>query len=492
MALHESLANLLSTGGTHQSLFEFHPDAIFVIGADSLFYDCNPKTEELSGYSRKDLLGNPYQPMVVPEDLERTERHFRDTMNGRAQTFELSFFHASGERRAITLTCVPVVSNGETIGLYGIARDITERLQTQHLLAHSRSELVKLQDAFHLIAENMSDLLALTDSRGYIEFVSRSFELAIGVTLEEIAGRHIFQWIHPEDRILIETRYNRGGKRLNETLMELRMRNAEGGYVLLESRAVPILAPSGEVLNYLIVSRDIRERKRTEELLLQTEKLSIAGQLAAGIAHEIRNPLTAIKGFIQMMRRSGTFEGRYLSIVWSELERIETILTELLLLAKPQAVEMVRKDLSDILNDVITLSDTQAILKNVRISARFEAGLPPIECVESQIKQIFINFIKNAIDAMPGGGEICIETERHGDHHVIVRFIDQGVGISDELIPKLGEPFYTTKEKGTGLGLMVSRKIVEQHHGRLSFASRVGEGTTVTVLLPIEQPRDQR
>jgi two-component system sporulation sensor kinase A len=310
----------------------------------------------------------------------------------------------------------------------------------------------------------------------------------LGLTHEECVGREAYLLIHAEDRQTLDDYYKHEAQRRKEMQKEIRIRNKSGDYVLLECRAVPILSATGEVQNYLIVSRDIRDRKKTEELLLKTEKLSIAGQLAAGIAHEIRNPLTAIKGFIQLLQRAGGSDGRYLAIISSELERIESILTELLMLAKPQAVQFERKNLASLLGDVITLSDTQAIMMNIRITPEVEPDLPPIECVENQIKQIFFNFIKNAIDAMQKGGRIVISANRHSEAMISIRFIDEGTGIPEDLIPKLGEPFYTTKEKGTGLGLMVSQKIVEQHHGCLRFESVVGKGTTVSVLLPISQP----
>jgi two-component system sporulation sensor kinase A len=488
MREHILLYNALSASGTHQSLFQFHPDAIFVIGPDMIFYDCNPMTESILGYSREELTGISCSALVVPRDLETTGYHFRQALDGASQTYEIEVYHKSGAIKDISVTNVPFIVEGQVVGVYGIAKDITEGNRTRDLLRLSRNELLKLQDAFHLMAENMSDLLSITDKNGILEYVSPSYSKLLGLTHEECVGREAYLLIHAEDRQTLDDYYKHETNRRKEMQKEIRIRNKSGDYVLLECRAVPILSATGEVQNYLIVSRDIRDRKKTEELLLKTEKLSIAGQLAAGIAHEIRNPLTAIKGFIQLLQRAGGSDGRYLAIISSELERIESILTELLMLAKPQAVQFERKNLASLLGDVITLSDTQAIMMNIRITPEVEPDLPPIECVENQIKQIFFNFIKNAIDAMQKGGRIVISANRHSEAMISIRFIDEGTGIPEDLIPKLGEPFYTTKEKGTGLGLMVSQKIVEQHHGCLRFESVVGKGTTVSVLLPISQP----
>ncbi|MGZ6525471.1 MAG: ATP-binding protein, partial [Tumebacillaceae bacterium] len=174
----------------------------------------------------------------------------------------------------------------------------------------------------------------------------------------------------------------------------------------------------------------------------------------------------------------------------SELNRIELIVSELLVLAKPQATTYRQKDVTRLLLEVVTLIDTQAIMSNIQVVTHFADDLPWINCDDNQMKQVFINFLKNAIEAMHAGGEIRIEANRLEERQVLLRFIDEGCGISEDLIARIGEPFYTTKDKGTGLGMMVSKTIIENHGGQMRITSQVGVGTTIELVMPgVEQDK---
>jgi len=235
-----------------------------------------------------------------------------------------------------------------------------------------------------------------------------------------------------------------------------------------------------------LILRDIEKRKKTEKFLLQSEKLLIAGQLAAGIAHEVRNPLTAIKGFLQLLEHNFKDDKSYFEIICSEINRIETILSELLTLAKPKNMEYKQNDIRQLLEETITLLDTEALMNSVEIKTLYDAELPELLCDENQLKQVFINFIKNSIEAMPNGGSITVEAKQQESNYLQLRFIDTGCGIPEELLKKIEEPFFTTKEKGTGLGLMISKQIIENHHGRIQYRSTGnGNGTIVELQLPV-------
>ncbi len=168
----------------------------------------------------------------------------------------------------------------------------------------------------------------------------------------------------------------------------------------------------------------------------------------------------------------------------SELARIEMIVSELLVLAKPHTAVFEARDLTNLITHVVTLLETEAILKKVMIQVVFESEVPLIHCDQNQLKQAFINFLKNGIEATAGNGEIVIRL-RCEDDRVVIRFEDNGVGIPAHQLARLGEAFFTTKETGTGLGLMVSRKIIENHRGTLRLISTPGNGTAVEVCLPI-------
>lgn len=242
----------------------------------------------------------------------------------------------------------------------------------------------------------------------------------------------------------------------------------------------------------LYVANDITQRLKEEEYIRKSEKLNVLGELAAGVAHEIRNPLTSLKGFIHLIKSDDTEADKrnfYLDIMSKEIDRISEVINELLLLAKPQADVFEKTDILKVLKDVKVLLDTTAIMRNIEIHIESQEDLPKIEVIANQVKQVFINIIKNAIEAMTNGGKVHIIVKAMGDSKVNIQIIDNGIGISKDRLPKLGEPFFTTKEKGTGLGLTVCHRIVRRHHGEIHFESELGKGTTVNIILPIEQHR---
>lgn len=246
---------------------------------------------------------------------------------------------------------------------------------------------------------------------------------------------------------------------------------------------VPIVV-NGQMSGVYMIGKDISERKRAEEMLIRSEKLSIVGQLAAGVAHEIRNPLTSLKGFVQLMKSKISGYESYFEIMQDELERINFIVSEFLVIAKPQSVVYQPRDLRVILQNTIVLVGSQAALHNVELITEASANLALINCDENQIKQVFINVLNNSIESMNEGGLILIELQMKEANQIMIRFTDQGCGIPEERIPRLGEPFYTTKERGTGLGLMVTFKIIENHGGKLRITSEIGAGTTVEITMP--------
>lgn len=171
----------------------------------------------------------------------------------------------------------------------------------------------------------------------------------------------------------------------------------------------------------------------------------------------------------------------------SEIERIESILHEFLSIAKTDIIPTEKKNLYSIMKNVVSLINTKAIMTNIQIEIISESKELVIECCENQLKQVFINILQNSIEAMPDGGKIFIHMKTNRINEVIIDLVDEGIGIPEERIKRLGEPFYSTKEKGTGIGLMLSYKIIEQHQGRISIMSKVGVGTSVTIYLPMFQ-----
>ncbi|WP_160726074.1 ATP-binding protein [Bacillus sp. USDA818B3_A] len=300
---------------------------------------------------------------------------------------------------------------------------------------------------------------------------------------EDMIGRSLFEFIIPEYNERLLERFKQINKEKSPiNTIEYRAKRLDGSTFFFEVTSLFISFGGKEAV--LSVGKDITDRKeQTEQILQKSEKLALLGQMAAGIAHEIRNPLTSIRGFIQLFKAK-QLKDQYFDIVLSELDRINAIVGEFLVLAKPSSSVFTERDIKVLINDVVTLIGTQTILTNVEIAVDYESGLPMVSCEENQLKQVFLNLFKNAIEAMPQGGTISVKVRKKDEGFISIQVIDEGVGIPVERISTLGEPFFTTKEKGTGLGLMTCYKIIESHQGSLSIQSKVNEGTTIEIILP--------
>lgn len=356
-------------------------------------------------------------------------------------------------------------------------RIIKERKRMEQTLEESESK-------YRLIAENTSDLIMVMDKEHAISYFSPSHEVVLGYKVAELEKIEIYKVIHPDDVGKFRETITKIMKNKKSLPVEFRFEHQNGKWIDFESRCMPVMNDGKSIEHIVIISRDISERKKSEEILLQSEKLSIVGELAAGVAHEIRNPLTTIKGFVQLYGKdNGSNEIN--NLLLSELERIEIITSEMLSLGKPQAIQLNRANLCDLIDHIVEFLSPQANMKNIQFSRSYLGADFFITCEKNQIKQVFLNIFKNAMEAMPKGGHIDIKLQKGIDGECIISVQDEGFGIPEELLPRLGEPFYTLKEKGTGLGLMICHKIIKQHNGTISYHSKLNIGTLVEIKLPL-------
>ncbi|WP_139490940.1 PAS domain S-box protein [Brevibacillus dissolubilis] len=411
-------------------------------------------------------------PQTLNSELRPKDEYYRRAMAGENVTYEDEL---NGVCYVATLR--PIYQNGGVAEVIASCVDITERKRAEE-------ELRATKDLLESFFTNTTDAIDVIDLDGRIVQINKAYERMYGWSAEEAIGQPL---------MIVPPEYKLESKRLSQEVLTGQqvsgyetIRQRKDGQLLHVSLTLsPIRDASGQVIGTAAITRDISEKKRTEELLVSSEKLSAIGELAAGVAHEIRNPLTALRGFVQLLHSMVKQHDEYFDIMLTELDRINFIVSELLVLAKPQVVSFQKRDLHHLLHHVITLLDTQAIMSNVQMFLQIEKDLPLITCEENQLKQVFINILRNGIDSMADGGQIHIKVSTQADERIVLHFIDQGCGIPEERIPKLGQPFYSTKEKGTGLGLMVSQKIIRDHQGTMNIASEVGKGTTVTITLPL-------
>lgn len=219
--------------------------------------------------------------------------------------------------------------------------------------------------------------------------------------------------------------------------------------------------------------------------LSNTEKLSVAGQLAAGVAHEIRNPITVIAGYLKLIQRDPA-NRQMIEIMQGEVNRIDLIVNEFLFLSKPSAPKYGIRRMEVIIHSVLRLFEAQAASAGVIIRLQVDENLPSVECDDNQMKQVLVNILKNGLEAMEDGGQINISVTAAGGW-MSVTVKDTGCGIPAEKLARIGEPFYTTKENGNGLGVMICRSIVENHKGRYTMTSAAGVGTTVSIEIPLSR-----
>ncbi|CAM5781996.1 ATP-binding protein [Brevibacillus borstelensis] len=249
---------------------------------------------------------------------------------------------------------------------------------------------------------------------------------------------------------------------------------------------VPLRNQHDQEAGWMVAFSDITEQEQVQDYLHQSEKLAMVGQLAAGAAHEIRNPLTVIYGFIQLLQQRLPEEERdrhYLPLILQEIERVNHIVTELLMLSKPSEPNYREVSLTEVLHSILPLMKGEAALHGIEIVDLLEKDTR-LEVDVEQLKQILLNLMKNSIEAMKHGGSLCIGSKVI-DSTVQIRVADTGSGIPPEHLVRIFDPFFSLKEEGTGLGLPISRRMVENHGGSMQIFSEPGKGTEIVISLPL-------
>jgi PAS domain S-box-containing protein len=353
---------------------------------------------------------------------------------------------------------------------------------------HSTMEraLESKEGYLHLFFENAKDSIAVFDLEGCVIEVNPAFERMYGWSREECIGNQI-PIIPPEN---VEASVERKQQVLEGKtfhFLETKDMKKDGTYFDAQLTLSPIYNRDDELVAMSVISRDISYKKEAERMLVQSEKLKLAGEIAAGVAHEIRNPMTVISGFIQMMNqdKNGPYHS-YTQLIQSELERINLIISEFLVLAKPHVTMSKEFVIEDILNDVIMLFKPELNLRAIELIEHIHSTKTFVKGEPNQIKQVFINIVKNAIDALEVNGQLIVSSSivDTTEREITIRIKDNGVGMSSDVVKQIFEPFFTTKQTGTGLGMMISQKIIKDHGGTIHIKSKIGVGTEVSISLP--------
>ncbi|MBH0169889.1 MAG: PAS domain S-box protein [Bacillota bacterium] len=463
-----------------ESVLKGTTDAILIINTRQEVIKVNDAFIQMFGWAEEDFSeDNDDYPVITPAHLQGESKEIIDLLKqGQSVPLhETQRIHKDGTVFDVSASFSNICDmDGKIMGFVIVYRDITSQKKVERALRESEAK-------YRLIAEHSTDLITVIDPSGIIQYVSPSHLPVLGYEDGEIKGA-ILEMVHPDDLQSLSDLFMRALVKKEPFQTEFRLVHKNGDWILLEARGVPVMTKDGHVESLVTFARDVTKAKQTEELMLKSEKLSVLGELAAGVAHEIRNPLTSLKGFTKLLSDADdVIRLEYLRIMESELNRINDIVGELMLVAKPQAVSFEHTNIQELIYSVVRLLETQAIMKNIQIWVNISDNIPLVYGVENQLKQLFINLLKNAIESMDKDGEIHIKIGTRNDS-VLLELKDQGCGIPAERLKTLGEPFYTTKEKGTGLGLMVCFKIIEEHGGAIQFSSVENEGTKVEIELP--------
>lgn len=441
------------------------PDCFYVLDHQWRFTFVNKKAEELLLKTREELLGKVFWKTIPQARGTILELNYQKARNDCLPiTFEdLSFLHKD--------TWYQVTAYPSQFGLSVYYRDITE----QKL---SREKLIESQEETASILESMTDCFYAIDRDWQFTYINRAGEIAFGKSRDELLGKKITEVFKLNHTALLH---------YHEVMSEKRSVTFEIVSEMLGNKWMEIsLYPRESGLTCYF--QDITSRKIAEDEIARLDRLHLVGQLAAGIGHEIRNPMTTVRGYLQLLgakpdyaAQKSTFE-----LMISELDRANAIITEFLSLAQLKQTELKSQNLNDILNNLYPLLEADAFIQNKQIC--FIPGeTPNLELNGKEISQLVLNLTRNGLEAMRERGCLTVKSYLQDDK-VVLAIADEGCGIPPENISKVGTPFFTTKDNGTGLGLATCYKIAESHNAKIHIDSS-SRGTTFFIFFPIPESK---
>lgn len=469
-----------------KDLFETLQEGVYLADADGKLEDINPAFVRMLGYEkRQDLLGLPLSEFFLQPDEWETERRQlaqSDVLQGheamlrRRDGSPLAALHASALIRDTA---------GRVRRRQGTLVDISERHQIE-------KRLQREQEFARRLVESFPDLVIALDRQGLYTFVSPRSKELLGFSPEELIGSSFTEHVEPHSRREVQAFLDAitSGQCANGSSEFLFRRNDDEAR-LFRATGSPLMDPSGRISGVIAAARDITDSKRMEQQLIQSERLAAMGQMIAGVAHELNNPLTAVLGVTELLRDSSADDSarRQLEIAHRQARRAAQIVQSLLTFSRPPQPRKICLNLSELIERSLQLHEHS--LRSNRITVDFSAppDIPLILGDTSQLTQVFLNLIANAEQAIReirDHGTLRIRVTRAADR-VVATFQDDGAGIPREILPKIFDPFFTTKRpgRGTGLGLSICLAILREHNGEIEAQPLPPGGSLFTIWLPI-------
>jgi PAS domain S-box-containing protein len=499
---------LRDTEKRYRLIFDNVSDVVFSYDTSFKVISVSPSVEKVLGYRPDEVIGKSFQDLnlLAPEQLETALSNAIRVLEGeRIGSVVYEFIKKDGGRGFGEINSSPLIRDGKVVGVISVARDITERKEIEDALRESEEKIRN-------ILQSSPDAITVGDLNGTIIDCNQVDVDMFGYsTKKEMIGKSGFEFIARKDR-----------ERAAEVLMKVVdtgiVKNFQCDGVAKDGREFPIeistsLArdASGNPKHLVGIIKDITERKqmlkkleeysqqleemvekRTKQLkeaqeqLIKSERLAAIGQVATMVGHDLRNPLTGIKGAAYYLKTKPALKkdkraNEMLGLIEKDIEYSNKIITDLLEYSREIHLELTETTPRSIIAETLSLLET---IKDIQVE-NFAQNEPRIKIDIEKANRVFVNLIKNAFDAMPHGGKMTIKsTVTNGN--VEFTFTDTGMGMTKDQMGKLWTPFFTTKAKGMGLGLSICKRIVEAHGGRISVESMAGVGTTFTVVVPIE------
>jgi PAS domain S-box-containing protein len=472
-------------------LFETLHEGIYITTPEGSILDANPSLVRMLGYDSKDELLARKVPDVLADPSERRSIQEQVEQQSTPQARELTLLRKDGSPIVCLNTATAVRDTaGRVIRYQGSLMDITARREMER-------QLHKEQEFARRLVDSFPDLILVADSNSRYTFVSPRCTEVLGYELDETADMEFGGRTHSEDLPLLLTLFADILAGLqNFASLEVRVRHKHGEWRRIRFNFSPLADETGKIEGVVMSGRDVTELKRLEEQLIQAEKLAAMGQMLAGVAHELNNPLTAILGVTELLRERENLEDairRQLELTHRQARRAARIVQNLLEFSRPASPQKKPLDLNSIVDRTLQLHEHSLRRSNVEVDIRPQHDLPGVIGDANQLIQVFLNLVTNAEQAIREvreSGRIQIRFANLGSR-ISVTFQDDGIGLRPESIPRLFDPFYTTKRPGggTGLGLSICLSIVREHGGTIEASPLPAGGSAFTVYFPV--PVDQ-
>jgi len=466
-------------------------EGISIIDEDMKIIWVNPIIEKWAG-SLEDIKGKycykVYQKRDNPCENCPSVKSFK---TGKIEKARQHAYDTEGNIKYFEFTSAPLEDElGKTIGVVELAVELTEKIKLEHTLKETK-------DRLQAVFDGIGDGVSVIDEKHQILRINQGIlKLFNKRDFEELLGKKCFSEYYKNEGICencpAEKTFEEG-KPCHVTRI---CQGIDKGRIVLDISTFPIKDEDGKVTQVIEYMKNITDIVKLEDQLLYQERLAGIGELAAGIAHEIRNPLgsiTASSQFVLGKYRLPDPVKKHLKIILRNSENANGIIKDLLAFAKPREISFKKGNIKDAIDGACNLVKVRCTRQRVRLARKWSRRIPLILLDEKRLEEAFLNFILNALDAMPGGGRLMINA--HPDfkaNETVVSFLDTGEGIAPENLNKMFTPFFSTKEDGVGLGLCLAHQVISYHKGRINIESKLGQGTDIIVRLPFSERERER